>query len=347
MTTRPPVNLETTYLGMTLPHPVIPSASPITGDIDRLHELAEAGAPAVVLPSLFEEQIEHDAMAVHHGFEFGSGAFAEAISGYFPEVDDCNSGPSAYLALVKAATSELNIPVIASLNGTTPGGWTLYAKILEDAGVDALELNIYLVGADPLESSNDVENRYLDLISQVRSEVDLPLAVKVGPYFSSIGHMARRMSEAGADSLVLFNRFYQPDIDLNTLAVDPSLVLSSPTELRLTLRWIALLHGRIDCDLAATTGVHEAAEALKLILAGADVVMMASALLRHGASHLGQVVAGIESWLSQHEYSSVAQAKGSLSHSNSPHPEAYERANYMRTLVAYSSDWRARNARPG
>ncbi len=334
-------DLSTRYLGLHLEHPIIPSSSPLTGDIDRLHGLVEAGAPAVVLPSLFEEQIEHDAMAIHHGFEYGSGEYAEAISGYFPEVDDYNSGSEAYLGLVGRAKRELSIPIIASLNGTTSGGWTLYAKILEDAGVDALELNIYLVGSDPLESSSAIEARYLNLISQVRSEVEIPIGVKIGPFFSSIGHMAKRMADAGADALVLFNRFYQPDIDLETLAVDPSLVLSTPHELRLTLRWIALLRGRIDCELAAATGVHGAQEALKAVLTGADAVMMAAALLQNGPGHLRVVLEGMRSWFEAHGYESLAQAKGSLSHANSPNPGAYERANYMRTLVTYSSDWRA------
>ncbi len=333
------VDLTTNYLGFELAHPVVPSASPMTGDLDRLHALVAAGAPAVVLPSLFEEQIEHEAMAVHHGFEYGSEMFAEAVSGYLPGVDDYNTGPTDYLGLVHAAKRELGIPVIASLNGTTAGGWTLYAKILEDAGVDALELNIYLIAADPAVSSSAVEARYLTLIEQLRSEVSLPLAVKVGPYFSSMAHMARRMSDAGADALVLFNRFYQPDIDLETLQVDPNLVLSTPDELRLALRWIAILRGRIACDLAATTGVHTAEEVVKLVLAGADVTMMASALLRNGPDHLRTVVQGLEAWLSDREYVSVAQARGSLSQASAPAPGAFERANYMKTLVSYSSDW--------
>lgn len=335
------VDLTTKYLGLTLAHPVVPSASPLTSDLDRLHALAEAGAAAVVLPSLFEEQIEHEAMAVHHGFEFGAETFAEAISGYFPDVDDYNTGPTDYLGLVHAAKRELKIPVIASLNGTTTGGWTLYAKILEDAGVDALELNIYLIAADPGVTSSAVEARYLNLIEQVRSEVRLPLAVKVGPFFSSMAHMAKRMSEAGADALVLFNRFYQPDIDLTTLEVDPDLVLSTPAEMRLVLRWVAILRGRIECDLAATTGVHTSEEVIKLMLAGADVAMMASALLRYGPEHLKVVVAGLDSWLTERGYRSLAQARGSLSQANAPDPSAFERANYMKALVGYSSDWTA------
>jgi dihydroorotate dehydrogenase (fumarate) len=293
----------------------------------------------VVLPSLFEEQVEHEAMAIYHGNEWASGSFAEAAGGYFPEMNAYNTGPDSYLELIRAAKAELSIPVIASLNGTTRGGWTLYARVLADAGIDALELNIYLVAADPMISSNEIESRYLGLVESVRRVVDVPLAVKVGPFFSSMAHMAQRLVSAGADGLVLFNRFYQPDIDLDRLEVVPNLVLSTPAELRLVLRWIAILHGRIECSLAATTGVDGPEEAAKLILAGADVVMMASALLRHGPERLRETVDGLRSWLVEREYESLEQAKGSLSQKSVPDPSSYERANYMRTLVSYSPDW--------
>ncbi len=332
-------DLTTTYLGLTLAHPVVPSASPATSDLDHLLALEEAGAPAVVLPSLFEEQIEHEAMAIHFGIDFGSESFPEAAGGYFPEMDDYNAGPTDYLSLTHAAKRELEIPVIASLNGTTRGGWTLYSKILEDAGVDALELNIYFVATDIDMTSEAVERQYLELVAEVRRAVGIPIAVKVGPFFSAMAHMARRLVDAGADGLVLFNRFYQPDLDLDALAVVPNLKLSTPDELRLVLRWMAILSGRIDADLAATTGIHTAEEAIKVILAGADVTMMASALLRNGPSHLGTVVEGIRSWLWANEYRSVGQARGSLSQRNVPDPGAFERANYMKSLVSYSSDW--------
>jgi dihydroorotate dehydrogenase (fumarate) len=335
------VDLSTTYLGFRLPHPVVPSSSPLTGDLDHLHELVAAGAPAVVLPSLFEEQIEHEEMAIHHGIEFGAEHYAEAAGGYFPEMDEYNAGPVDYLSLVHAAKRELPIPVIASLNGSTKGGWTLYAKILEDAGVDALELNIYLIEADVTVSADEVERQYLELVESVRKSVAVPLAVKIGPYFSSLGHMARRLTAAGADGLVLFNRFYQPDIDLARLEVVPNLVLSTPAELRLVLRWMAILAGRVECDLAATTGLHTAEEAIKLVLAGADVTMMASALLRNGPGRLREVVDGLGTWLEEGGYRSLEQAKGSLSQVSVPDPTAFERANYMRTLVSYSSDWHA------
>ena len=338
------VDLSTDYLGFRLPHPVMPSASPLTSDLDHLHRLVEAGAPAVVLPSLFEEQIEHDAMAIHFGMEFGAETYSESASGFFPEMDDYNAGPTDYLSLVHGAERELNIPIIASLNGSSSGGWTLYARILEDAGVDALELNVYMIAGDTEDTADVVENRYLRLVESVREAVAIPVAVKVGPYFSAMANMAKRLVDAGADGLVLFNRFYQPDIDLERLEVVPNLVLSSPDELRLVLRWMAILHGRLDASLAATTGVHTAEEALKLVLAGADVTMMASALLRHGPARLGEVVRGVEAWLEEHEYESLAQAKGSLSQRHSPDPSAFERANYMKTLVSYSSDWLAGRA---
>jgi dihydroorotate dehydrogenase (fumarate) len=331
------VDLSTTYLGMRLAHPVVPSASPITANPDSLRRLEEAGAPAVVLPSLFEEQVEHEAMAFHLGMEFGAGSYAEAAGGYLPEMDDYNAGPDDYLGLVRFAKRELSIPVIASLNGDSPGGWTRYARILADEGIDALELNVYLIAADPDATGEEVERRYLDLVSAIKAEIDVPLAVKVGPYFSSMANMARRLVDAGADGLVLFNRFYQPDVDLDTLEVTPDLELSSPSELRLVLRWMAILHGQVDASLAATTGVHTAEEAIKLVLTGADVTMMASALLRNGPERLTVVRDGLEAWLEDNGYQGVDQAKGSLSYRHAPDPSAFERSNYVRTLVSYSS----------
>jgi dihydroorotate dehydrogenase (fumarate) len=336
------VDLTTNYLGLALAHPVMASASPLTGDLDHLHQLAEAGASAVVLPSLFEEQIEHDAMAVHFGLEFGADSSPEAPSGYLPELNFYNTGPANYLNLVRDARRELKIPVIASLNGVSKGGWTLYARVLADEGVNALELNIYLIAADPDATSVQVEHQYLELVQAVRRAVDVPLALKIGPYFSAMGHMARQLVDAGADGLVLFNRFYQPDIDLQRLEVKPDLVLSSPEEARLVLRWIALLYGRVDCSLAATTGVHHGSEATKLVLAGADVTMMASALLRHGPRRLTEVRDDLAGWLAVNGYQSVSQAKGSLSQRGVSDPVTLTRSNYMQTLVNYSADWRAK-----
>ena len=262
-------DFSTTYLGLSLAHPILPAASPATGDIDRMHALVEAGAPALVLPSLFEEQIEHDAMAVHYSLELGADGFGEAPVGFFPRLDDYNTGPEDYLRLIRRAKGELHVPIIASLNGVSAGGWTRYAEILSDQGIDALELNTYRLAPGVEITSSQLERSYLDLVETIRASVDIPLAVKVGPYFSSMGEMARRLVDAGADGLVMFNRFYQPDIDLETLRVVPSLVLSDPVELRLVLRWLAILHGRVDCDLAATSGVHQSSDAIKAVLAGA------------------------------------------------------------------------------
>lgn len=332
-------DLSTRYLGLALAHPVVPSASPLTGDVDHIHALVEAGAPAIVLPSLFEEQIEHDAMAIHYSLEMGSDGFGEAAAGFFPQLDDYNTGPEDYIDLIRRAKAEVAVPVIASLNGVSTGGWTMYSEILADQGIDALELNVYRLAADISQTSSEVEKGYIDLVEKIRNSVDLPLAVKVGPYFSSIPDMARRLCDAGADALVIFNRFYQPDIDLETLDVTPNLVLSDPVELRLVLRWLAILHGKIPCDLAATSGVHDTKDALKALLAGATVTMMASALLRHGPTRLTEVRDGLETWLDEHGYESVSQARGSLSYGAAPHPEVFERTGYMRTLKSYVPSW--------
>jgi dihydroorotate dehydrogenase (fumarate) len=333
------VDMKTTYLGLELAHPVVPSASPLTGDIDHIHALVEAGAPAIVLPSLFEEQIEHDAMAIHFSLEMGADGFGEAADGFFPQLDDYNTGPEDYLELISRAKAETSVPVIASLNGITTGGWTLYARILADKGIDALELNIYRIASQTGVTSAEVEAEYLALVETVKASIDLPLAIKIGPYFSSMADMARRFSDAGADALVMFNRFYQPDIDLDSMKVEPNLVLSNPVELRLILRWLAILHGRVSLDLAATTGIHEPEDAVKAILAGATITNMASALLRHGPGRLGLVRDGIEAWLEQRDYTSVGQARGSLSYSSVPNPEVFERTSYMKTLQSYVPNW--------
>ena len=331
------MDLTTTYLGLELANPLVASSSPLTGSVDTLLELEAAGIAAVVMPSLFEEQIEHDAMAVHHGIESGAEHFAEAAGGYFPDLDTYNTGPEWYLEELTAAKAALSIPVIASLNGDTPGGWTRFARELQDAGADAIELNIFLIAADPEESGDTVEQRYLEMVESTRAAVSIPLAVKVGPWFSSPANMARRLVEAGADGLVLFNRFYEPDIVLDDLSVASTLELSRPADMRLVLHWMALLRGRVDTSLAATTGVHDAAGVVKLILAGADVTMMASALLEHGPDHAAAVLDQVRTWFTERDYESVNQARGSLSQESSPDPSAFERVNYMRTLVSYSS----------
>lgn len=330
------VDLSTTYLGLELVNPLVASASPLTGTLEDLKRLEDAGIAAVVLPSLFEEQIEAESIMVHLGLEYGSEFQPEAVGGYFPELDDYNTGPDEYLRLIGDAKETLSIPVIGSLNGVSRGGWTTYAREIEQAGADALELNIYLVAADPTVAGVDIEDRYVGLVEEVRSTVSIPLAVKIGPYFSSPGHMAHRLVEAGADGLVLFNRFYQPDIDLDELDVAPSLELSRSVEARLALRWIAVLSPSIGASLAATSGIHSGADAVKMVLAGADATMMTSALLEHGIDHAVGVLAWMQRWFDDREYDSVAQARGSVNVASIADPTAYERANYMKTITSYA-----------
>lgn len=330
-------NLSTSYLGLDLPNPIIASSSPLTENLESLQRLEAAGASAVVLPSLYEEQIEHEAMEVQRLYDYGSESFAEALSGYFPEMEDYNTQTEAYLRHVTDARAALSIPVIASLNGTTRGGWTHYAARLQEAGAHALELNIFLIPTDPYATGADIEKRYLDLVSAVRAEVTIPLAVKIGPYFSSTAHMARQLVDAGADGLVLFNRFYQPDIDLDELRVVPNLRLSDSDELRLPLRWLAILCGKVNCDLAVTTGVHTSEDALKAVLVGANAVMMASALLQDGPQKVTEVLGGMSRWLDDHDYLSLEQMRGSMCLQSAPNPDAFIRANYMKMLVTYTS----------
>jgi dihydroorotate dehydrogenase (fumarate) len=336
------VDLHTRYLGLELANPVVPSASPMGQRIDTLKALQDAGAAAVVLPSLFEEQIEHDEIQMHGVLETGSDSFAEALT-YLPEFEEYTTGADAYLHHLEATKQELQIPVIGSLNGITVGGWVAHAKRIEAAGADALELNVYFIAADPDETADAVEQRYVELVEAVRAEISIPLAVKIGPFFSSVGHMAHRLVAAGADGLVLFNRFMQPDIDLDTLRVDPALHLSTSDELALPLRWIAVLRDRIHASLACTTGIHTAEDALKALLVGADVTMMASALLHEGPQHVAVVLSGIEAWLTEHDYASVDQMRGSMSLRNVPNPVAFARANYARLVTSFTSpyDWRA------
>jgi dihydroorotate dehydrogenase (fumarate) len=341
------VDLSTRYLGLQLSGPVVPSASTLSSRIDTLKRLRDAGASAIVMQSLFEEQIEHEELAIHRFLETGVDSNPEA-STYFPELEDYNTGPDQYLRHLEDTKRELDIPVIGSLNGSSAGGWVRYAKLIQEAGADALELNVYVVAADPEDTSGAIEDRYLDLVRDVRGSVSIPLAVKVGPYFTAFANMARSLVAAGANGLVLFNRFLQPDIDLETLDVDPTLHLSSSDELRLPLRWIAILKGRVDASLAATTGVHGWQDAMKLILAGADVTMMASALFGHGPRRLTEVLDGVRTWLEEREYVSLEQAKGSVSQASCPDPDAFERSNYMKAVVNYSSpyDWRGSPVEP-
>jgi dihydroorotate dehydrogenase (fumarate) len=329
-------DLSTRYLGLELSSPLVASSSPLTRDLDSLRRLEDAGAGAVVLPSLFEEEIAFESQEVDRMLETHAESFAEATS-FFPELEDYAVGPDRYLELVRNAVESLDIPVIASLNGVTSGGWLEYGKIIEQAGAHAIELNPYRVAADPATTAESIEADDRELVRQLRSSLEVPLSVKLSPYFTALAHTARELADAGADGLTLFNRFYQPDLDLEELRVEPRLELSSPHELLLPLRWVAILHGRVDASLAASTGVHSADDALKVLLAGADVAMLASALLERGAGHLAVVRRGIETWLEEHEYESVAQLRGSVSARSVPDPEAYERANYRKTLRSYSN----------
>lgn len=332
------VDLRTRYLGLELKHPIVASASPLTASVDSLRRLEAAGVAAVVLPSLFEEEIEHEEMATHNLLLHGAELSPEA-HGFFPEMQSYRTGPDEYLKLIAEAKKALSVPVIASLNGHTPGGWTTIARQIEDAGADAIELNVYFLAASVDDTSAEVEQRYVDLVRSVTGEVRIPVAVKVAPYFSAMANMAARLTQAGASGLVLFNRFLQPDIGLDELEVAPRLVLSTSDELRLALRWIAILKGRVDLSLAATGGAHTPDDVLKLLLAGADCAMLASSLLSRGPSHVDTLVRGVRSWMAEREYASVAQMKGSLSQRSCPDPDAFERANYMKTLKSYTSEF--------
>jgi dihydroorotate dehydrogenase (fumarate) len=328
------VRMETRYLGLTLRHPIVASASPISRTLDGMRRLEDAGASAVVMASLFEEQILQEKEAYAHLLGAGADSFAEAL-GYFPRIAEYEVGPDAYLELIRRAKEALDVPVIASLNGVTDTGWTRHARLIEQAGADALELNVFHIPADIETPSSTVEARYIDVVRAVRAHIRIPLAVKLGPFFSSFGAMATALVEAGADGLVLFNRFYQPDIDLKLLEVSPSLELSGPGEIRLPLLWIALLHGRLPVSLAATSGVQSPAEVIKYLLAGADVVMTTSALLRYGVNYLYTLISGTREWLLEQEFQSVDEIRGWMSQGRVPDPTAFERANYIRVLQSW------------
>jgi dihydroorotate dehydrogenase (fumarate) len=324
------VELRTRYLGLDLPSPLVASASPLTGTLEGLRRLEAAGVAAVVLPSLFEEQLTAEADQVERLLERRAGSLSAALA-----LDDYNAGPYGYLALVEKARATLQVPVIASLNGVTPGAWVTHASLLEEAGADALELNIYYVSSRPGRAGSEVEERYLELVRSVRQTIGIPLAVKLSPYFSSLANLTRQLVQAGADGLVLFNRFYQPDLDLDTMEVTPHLVLSTSEELRLPLRWIAILYRQVPASLAASTGVHTAADAVKVLMAGADVAMMTSTLLRNGPEHLRTVEAGLRDWLEEHGMQTVGHLRGLRSQRSVRDPAAWERANYITMLSGY------------
>ena len=332
------MDLSTNYLGMTLKNPLVPASSPLTRTLEGLRAMEDAGASAIVLHSLFEEQITQESHTLNHYLTQGVESYAEALS-YFPEASDYRTGPDEYLEHIQKAKQALDIPVIASLNGVSTGGWVKYAKQIEEAGAAALELNVYYIPTDPNLTGNEVEQIYLDVLQDVKTAVSLPITMKLNPYFSSLAHTARSLADAGADGLVLFNRFYQPDLDLENLEVVPNLKLSTSTELRLPLRWIAILYGQINADLALTTGVHTTTDVLKSVAAGAAITMLASELLRNGIGRLQVLQMGMEEWLIEHEYESLAQLQGSLSQINCAEPAAFERANYMRVLSSYAPDY--------
>ena len=326
------MDLTTTYMGLKLKNPIVPSASPLSASVDMVKQLEEVGASAVVLYSLFEEQIQQDAQEIDHFLTTYNESYAEALS-YFPEPEEYrNMEAEEYLEHIANLKEAVDIPIIGSLNGVSPGGWMKYAKKIEEAGADAIELNVYYIPTDPNLTGEQVEQIYIDDLKTVKSSVKIPVAMKLSPYFSSFANMALRLDKAGADALVLFNRFYQPDIDLETLEVIPNLKLSNSYEIRLPLRWIAILYGSVSASLAATSGVHTVEDVIKLIMAGADVTMMASALIKEGPRLVRQVLDELQNWMEDHEYESIELMKGSMSYQAVAEPAALVRANYIKTL---------------
>ena len=331
------MELITSYMGLKLKNPIVHSASPLTESLDNIRRLEDAGTAAVVMYSLFEEQINLESLQIDHFLSYGANSVSEATS-YFPEMQSYKVGPDEYLNRIREAKEAVRIPVIGSLNGVSSGGWIEYARKIEQAGADALELNIYFIPTDPEMSGPEVEQIYVDVVTEVKNSVDIPVAVKVGPFFSAMGHMARRLQDAGADGLVLFNRFYQPDFDLEELEVVPHLILSDSYEMRLPLRWVAILYGRVEVDFAISTGVHNHEDVLKAMMAGAKVSMMTSELLQHGIERVADVLKGVKQWMEDHEYVSIEQMQGSMSQKHVADPAAFERANYMRVLHSWRPD---------
>ncbi len=327
-------DLSSTYLGLKLKNPIVPSSSPLMQKVDNIKRMEDAGAAAVVLHSLFEEQITRESEALDASLEQGTYRFAEALT-FFPDLKNYNIGPDGYLEHIRKAKAAVGIPVIASLNGASTGGWLKYAQKIQQAGADALELNMYYVAADPEQTSAQVEQMYIDLLRDIKAKVSIPVTVKLGLHFSAFANMARQLDQAGANGLVLFNRFYQPDLDLENLEVVPNLELSTSDLLRVRLRWIAILHGRIQADLAVTGGVHTAEDVLKAMMAGAKIAMMTSALLHNGIDHIRFVLADLVKWMEEHEYVSINQMQGSMSQKSVAHPAAFERANYVKVLQSY------------
>jgi len=328
-------DLSTKYLGLNLKSPLLASASPLCESVDNIKRLEDHNLAAVVLPSLFEEQLELESMNVDSDLSRGAESFPESAN-FFPDLHTYNLGPDGYLELIRHAKESVNIPIIASLNGISSGGWLEYAKLMEEAGADAIELNIYSIATDPAVSGAEIEQGYIDLVRHLKHSVRIPVAVKLSPFFSAPANMGVRLDEARADAIVLFNRFYQPDFDIEQLEITPSLALSRPEELLVRLHWTAILYGHVRADLGITGGVHGAKDVIKCILAGARVAFMTSALLRNGVHHAAHVLSELDRWLEEHEYSSVQQMCGSMSHGAVPDPSAFERGNYMKVLSSYT-----------
>jgi len=329
------MDLSTTYLGMKLRSPLVPSAAqPLTENVDNIKRMEDAGAAAVVMHSLFEEQLSQERRLLYENLTQGTNSFAEALS-YFPEPSEFHVGPELYLQHIQQAKKSVKIPIIASLNGSTIGGWVRYAKEIGQAGADAIELNVYWIPTDPALTSTQVEDTYVEILRSVKAQVTIPVAIKLSPFFTSFANMAKRLDDAGADGLTLFNRFYQPDIDLELLEVTPNILLSTPMAMRLPLRWIAILRGQVGASLAATSGIHRATDAIKMLMVGADVTMLCSTLLRNGIKHITTLEQELAHWLEEHEYDSVRQLQGSLSQKNCPDPAEFERAQYMRAIATY------------
>jgi dihydroorotate dehydrogenase (fumarate) len=330
------VDLSTTYMSMKLKNPIVPSASPLSAELDNIKRMEDAGAAAVTLHSLFEEQIESEAEALAHYLERGTEMYREALT-YFPPMHEHRREPDEYVEHIRRAKEAVDIPIIASLNGITPGGWTRYAKLFQEAGADAVEMNVYFIPTDFHLMSYDVEDLYVKMLKTVKEHVSIPVAMKLSPYFSAMPHMASMLDAEGADALVLFNRFYQPDLDIEELDVRPNLVLSTSAEMRLPLRWIAILYGHIDASMALTTGIHTAEDVLKAMMAGADIANVCSVLLKQGIGKISDLVEGVVGWMEEHEYESIEQMKGSLSQKSVADPTAFERANYMKALLSVPS----------
>jgi dihydroorotate dehydrogenase (fumarate) len=329
------IDITTTYLGLALKSPIVASASPLCESVANIRKLEDNGVAAVVLPSLFEEQLALESEAVDEDLSRGADSFSESLN-FFPDLTTYNLGPDGYLDLIRRAKQSVAIPVIASLNGVSPGGWIRYARLMEQAGADAIELNIYSIVTDPQLDSSEVEERYCELVRQVKAGVGVPIAVKLSHSFSALANMGKRLEDAGADGLVLFNRFYQPDFDIEYLEVEPNLTLSRPEELLLRLHWVAILFGRVGADLGITGGVHGASDVLKSMMAGANVAMMTSALLQNGIGHASVVLKEMTRWMEEHEYESIRQMRGSMSQRSVSNPAAFERGNYMRVLSSYT-----------